>query len=63
MAEPANAKEAENAGANYTEVKILLEVNKSEVIKDPGTTQPKALMFKNSGSIYILNRNPVVIEN
>ncbi len=41
----------------------MLEVNKSEVIKDPGTTQPKALMFKNSGSIYILNLNPVVIEN
>ena len=63
MAEPASPKEAENAGAKYTDVKIMFLVSKSEVIKDPGTEQPKALMFKNSGPINISNRAPLVIEN
>src|SRR5574344_3045111 len=63
MKEPATAKEAENAGANSTEVKITFEVNANEVIKDKGTSQKKTVQFTIPGPIYIENRNPVVTEN
>ena len=63
MAEPASAKEAESAGAKYTEGKIMFLADRAEVTKDLGTDQPKALMFKSPGAINIKDRAPVFVEN
>jgi hypothetical protein len=63
MLEPSKKKEAYNAGAIDTEVKITFKVKKSEIIKDPGTDQPKAVMFIESGAVDLKGRDPVVIDN
>lgn len=63
MEEPATIKDAENAGAKYTDAKIMFIVKRSEIMQDPGTDQPKARMFINSGDISITERCPIILEN
>ena len=54
---------SENAGAKFTDVKIMMKVPSNEVQKNIGTDQPKALMFNNPGPVNISNKNPVIVKN
>jgi len=62
MIAPASRKEAQNAGAKYTDMQIVMWVPKARLTADPYTKSPKALMFNTPGFQHIGGFFPDAIE-
>jgi hypothetical protein len=57
----ATVKDAKNAGATKTEVKVILTVPKDKITMNPNTNQPKARMFATPGQQYVTQYNPQIV--